>query len=149
MSEKSRKKGKFKAKGVSILNRKQSDPMSIKEFLEDSTPMDVLRAQNRKDTFAQDCKISKANDCQGFENLKINSFHDKGSQPERVVRLHVHIRKDLADKILETVFKRKRDNKIMRKDATQRIIIEQALEDYFEKNQTQMDTILIKRSIRK
>ena len=130
------KKGKFKSKGVSILNRKQSDPMSIKEFLEDSTPTDVLRAQNRKDTFAQECKISKANDCEEFKNLKINSFHDKGLQTEGVARLHVHIRKDLADKVLETVFKRKRDRKIMRKNATQRIIIEQALEDYFKKNQT-------------
>jgi hypothetical protein len=135
MSEERRKKGKFKAEGVSILNRKSSDPMSIKEFLKDSSPMDGLNSENCKDTFAQDCKISKANDCEEFESLKINRFHDKGAQSEGVTRLHVHIRKDLADKILETVFKRKRDRKIMRKDATQRIIIEQALEDYFKKNQ--------------
>jgi len=143
MREKSRKKGKFKSKGASIIKGKQSGLKSMKEFLEDSNRIAPSgrfntdsKPQNHKNTFAQDRIFSKANNDNPFENLKIENAHAKGSQPEGVARLHVHIRKDLADKVLETVFKRKRDRKIMRKDTTQRVIIEQALEDYFDKDHT-------------
>lgn len=143
MSAKIGQKGKFKSKGASILKGKQSGLKSMKEFLEDPNRIASSgrfntdsNTQNHKSTFAQDRIFSKANDDNPFENLKIENAHAKGSQPEGVARLHVHIRKDLADKILETVFRRKRNGKIRKKDATQRVIIEQALEDYFEKDHT-------------
>jgi len=142
MSGKVGQKGKFKAKGASILKGKPSGFKSMKEFLEDPSRIAASgfntnsKTQKHKNTFAQDRICSKANDDNPFENLKIENAHAKGSQPEGVARLHVHIRKDLADKILETVFKRKRNRKIRNKDATQRVIIEQALEDYFEKEHT-------------
>ena len=50
------------------------------------------------------------------------------------VRIHVHIRKALADRLLEETYQRKRSSRISKKEATQRAIIEQALEDYFSKN---------------
>ncbi|GBC64177.1 hypothetical protein DENIS_5195 [Desulfonema ishimotonii] len=49
-----------------------------------------------------------------------------------VVRIHVHIRQDLADKVLEAVFQRKRKKGTMKKEASQRAIIEEALELYFK-----------------
>ena len=51
--------------------------------------------------------------------------------PEKIERLHVHIRKDIADRLLEMVFKRKCDRKMKKHRATQRVIIEEALEEYF------------------
>jgi hypothetical protein len=46
------------------------------------------------------------------------------------------MRQDLVDKLLDAVFKRKRDPKVKNQNATQRAIIEEALENYFknEKN---------------
>ena len=54
-------------------------------------------------------------------------------EPEAVERIHVHIRKDLADKLIEMVYARKRDGKVKKRKASQRHIIEQALEEYFAK----------------
>jgi hypothetical protein len=50
-----------------------------------------------------------------------------------VTRLHVHIRKDLADALFQEVFRRKTDGSVPNKNSTQRVIIEQALEAYFNK----------------
>jgi hypothetical protein len=48
---------------------------------------------------------------------------------DKLERIHVQIRKDLADKLIEMVYVRKRQGK----KATQRHIIEQALKEYFAK----------------
>ncbi len=58
-------------------------------------------------------------------------FESNRPTSEKIERLHVHIRKDLADKLLEMVFKRKCDRKMKKHQATQRVIIEEALEEYF------------------
>ena len=52
----------------------------------------------------------------------------------RLVRIHVHIRKDLADRLIEEVYLRKRNSQINKKEATQRAIFEQALTDYFSQS---------------
>lgn len=49
-----------------------------------------------------------------------------------LTRLHIHVRKALADALLEEVFTRKRDPSVPNKLATQRVIIEQALETYLK-----------------
>ena len=51
--------------------------------------------------------------------------------PEAVERIHVHIRKDLADKLIEMVYARKREGKVKKRKASQRYIIEEALEAFF------------------
>lgn len=55
------------------------------------------------------------------------------TDPDDVTRLHVHIRRDLADRLFEEVFRRKRDRSLPNKNSTQRVIIEQALEAYFNR----------------
>jgi hypothetical protein len=47
--------------------------------------------------------------------------------------LHVQIRKNLADQLLERVFQLKREPGRKKKAASQRAIIEAALEAYFER----------------
>lgn len=48
-------------------------------------------------------------------------------------RLHVEIKQCLIDKLIESVYKRKTDPKIKKKKATQRAIIEESLELFFNK----------------
>ena len=52
-------------------------------------------------------------------------------------RLHIQIRQDLIEKLLNTVFERKRDPK--NRGASQRMVIEEALELFF-KNETKSPT---------
>ena len=56
------------------------------------------------------------------------------TQKEESGRLHVQIRQELLEKLLDTVFRRKRDRKIKNRSATQRAVIEEALETYFMRN---------------
>jgi hypothetical protein len=65
-----------------------------------------------------------------------NDKTPKTSKPQapRECRLHVQIRQDLVDKLLNEVFSRKRDPNIRNRDASQRAIIEEALEEYFIKS---------------
>ena len=106
---------KFKSKAKSIL---KNSPQSMKDFLENSTE-----------------NPNKTGDVQIHICAKpqIPTSPDADEPPQSTVRLHVHIRQDLADKLLELVFNRKRNHKI-KKEASQRAIIEEALEMYFEKN---------------
>ena len=48
-----------------------------------------------------------------------------------LARLHIQIRQHLVDRLVDEVFKRKRDPNISHRDATQRAIIEEALELFF------------------
>jgi hypothetical protein len=47
-------------------------------------------------------------------------------------RIHIHIRQDLANKVLDVVVQRKKDPKFSKREASQRAIIEEALEYYFK-----------------
>ena len=107
----------FKSKANSIL---QNSPQSMKEFLENSS-------ENRHEK--GDAQI---NEC--TEPQKTNSrYEDESAQS--TVRLHVHIKKDLADKLLELVFHRKKNhNHKTKKEASQRAIIEEALRMYFKED---------------
>jgi hypothetical protein len=69
---------------------------------------------------------------------QISSDENKNSvteniEPEAVERIHVQIRKDLADQLIEMVYARKREGKVKKREASQRYIIEQALKEYFAK----------------
>ena len=124
------KKDRFKLKGQSILN---SRPNSMKDFLEDQRD-----AQMHKDVIARLHKTTKP---QIHKSAKVQSRNYTESQsadgPERdndkLERIHVQIRKELADKLIEMVYVRKREGKLAKRKASQRQIIEQALEEYFAK----------------
>jgi len=98
---------KFKTKGASILK----GPSNIRDFINDSSGHKE-NTQIHKNTFPQ--------------------FHKAPAQHSKLGRLHLQIRQDLIDKLIDTVFRRKRDQKESNKKATQRAIIEEALENYFK-----------------
>jgi hypothetical protein len=145
------KKDRFKIKGQSILN--DSRPNSMKDFLEDqkdtqmhkdaiaqsqktskSQKHNPTNTQNPKDAFAQKHKYALA---QNRNYTNAQDSHKKSekndSVPEELERIHVQIRKDLADKLIEMVYAQKREGKLAKRKASQRHIIEQALKEYFEK----------------
>ena len=116
---------KFKEKGRSILKGNQSRPYSMEDFLKDSPEKYKKGTQIHNNTIPQLHKIT---------NPQIHSI--PAVQKEELGRLHIQIRQDLVDKLLDKVFKRKRDPKVNNRIASQRAIIEEALENYFknEKN---------------
>ncbi|CAB1059847.1 hypothetical protein D1BOALGB6SA_4612 [Olavius sp. associated proteobacterium Delta 1] len=139
------KKGKFKSKGADIL-KNQRHPGSMKDFLEDR-PLPGKSNQNQSGIDNELCKSSDAglienSNPQLQKSINFQTRNDAFDQinistnarKEETERFHLQIRKDLADKLYEAVFKRKRDQKNKgnkRKEATQRAIVEEALEKYF------------------
>ncbi len=123
-------KGRFKAMGAEILDSKQR-PGTMGDFLELNKKTDATVA---RDSHANVCMPNFAI----AQNRISPPTHPSALQPEinkseRVTRLHVHIRKDLADALFQEVFRRKTDGSLLNKNSTQRVIIEQALEAYFNK----------------
>ena len=116
---------KFKTKGVNILKGQQTKPNSMEDFLKDSPKEYENKSQIHNNTVPQIHKIT---------NPLIHSVLEV--KKEELGRLHIQIRRELVDKLLGTVFRRKRDPKVKNQNATQRAIIEEALENYFknEKN---------------
>lgn len=133
-------KGKFKSKGSDILKAKAS-PSSMNEFLEDNQKEDVQMqktsvAQLRNSTDTQTnnlTNVQNRNDAKTRNSPDENKSTAESVESEAVERIHVHIRKDLADKLIEMVYARKREGKVKKREASQRHIIEQALEEYFAK----------------
>ena len=138
------KKDRFKQKGESILN---SRPNSMKDFLEDqkdpqmhkdataqlhkTTEPQKHNCNNRLDASVQKHKYASAQN-RNYTNTQNPRKPNRDTGPERLERIHVQIRKDLADKLMAMVYTRKREGKSKRK-ASQRHIIEAALEEYFAK----------------
>ena len=60
----------------------------------------------------------------------IPQIHTKPDTHEALGRLHLQVRRDLSEKLLEAAFKRKRDPKFKGR-ASQRSVVEDALEQYF------------------
>ena len=139
MSKKNGREGKFKSKGISILKGSSAGPKSMTEFLAHPEEIDTLDHRRKvadvqkhngtpaqKHNFRQSGQPRIPEDSSSITNQLEDLDHNE------ITRIHVHIRKDLADKLVEAVFYRKRDRSCQRKDATQRVIIEQALETWFE-----------------
>ncbi len=126
MSETNGLKGKFKSKGASIL---KASPKSMKEFLNDGSNDEILENNTHihKNTIAQNHNsIEQQNEVGHYEESCNNS--------NEIARIHVHIRKELADKMFDLVFRRKRNRQYSKGTATQKAIIEEALEDFFTKH---------------
>jgi hypothetical protein len=151
MTGKTGKKGRFKSKGASILEGQGSVPMTMEEFLdgevgkgasEDVPKLEGRQTektgltQNRKSSNAQDHIRAEPHESNG-SNLRVAGTKEppsyKKTNAEHVERLHVQIRKDLADRLLEIAY-HMRSSGMKRREATQKAIIEAALEDYFRKN---------------
>ncbi len=103
--------GKFKTKGAKILSRDKLGPDSMKDFIEDN----ANRCGN-----TQEKNIEKSQTC-------------TNTHLHKTARLHIEIDKRLAGKLYEVVFRKKQAG-LMREKASQRAVIEQALEEYFQKH---------------
>ena len=99
----------FRAKGADILKDHVS---GISDFLGDSLSQRE-NPQLHKPTIPQ-----------------MHIDPDKTSTHEALGRLHLQVRRDLSEKLLDAVFKRKRDPKF-KGCASQRSVVEDALDQYF------------------
>jgi hypothetical protein len=117
---------KFKSKGMVILNDFGRRPNSVEEFLEETIEGSDNNTQLQENTTAP---IYRSSDSQlpQITNQQYSSITDKAV----LGRLHIEIRQDLVEKLLELVYQRKKDPNKRGKGATQRAIIEEALEQYF------------------
>ena len=119
----------FRAKGSNILN---DQPFGIGDFLNDLPPRRVNTDMHRR-TILQ---IRKPTIPQMDTSTVVAKQGEKvGRSPnignETLGRLHLQIRQDLIEKLLDAVFERKRDPRFRGREATQRSVIEDALEHYF------------------
>ena len=120
MTGKNRTAGKFKSKAAIILSNKKSRPDSMEDFLKDTQKHQHIDAQLHETANPQNHNCTNEHSPQTTKTPK-----------EELGRLHIQIRQDLIEKLLEAVFKRKRDRKIKNRSATQKAVIEEALEKYF------------------
>ena len=108
----------FKAKGAEILK-----PKSMEGFIKDSQITQMHKTANPQNHIL-------------CEKNTDRTLHEKIPETyKKSGRLHIQIRQDLIDRLLETVFKRKRDPKTANRAASQRAIVEEALERYFKNHE--------------
>ncbi len=100
---------KFRIKGTNILRDK---PNGIGDFLDDSS--------------RQGKNIHLHNSTKPRKPISKDPKDELG-------RLHIQIKQDLIDKLIEAVYNRKADPEIKKKSATQRAVVEEALEFFFQK----------------
>jgi hypothetical protein len=116
--------GKFRQKGNSLLMDIKS-PSCMKDFLNDVQDPTLFKKNNN---MLPEKEIHKPASTQNHINPE-----------EQLERLHIQIRKGLSDKLIELVYKRKRNPEISRNKSTQRAIIEESLEEYFSRHVTQFE----------
>ena len=133
-----RKKGEFKSKGAQILAAGKR-PDNMGDFLELNPKTDATVARDTranapilKSANAQSCISPPPPPLVRPPKTHQADPSDTSDGSKTVTRLHVHIRKDLADALFQEVFRRKTDASVSSKKATQRVIIEQALEGYLK-----------------
>ena len=116
------KADKFRIKGSNIL---KDQPFGIGTFLNDLSSENG-NAQIHKTTIPQKSTTT----ARLIQDKTVDQ--SPNVKKEALGRLHLQIRQDLMEKLLEVVFKRKRDANLKGRDATQRSVIEEALEYYFK-----------------
>ena len=118
---------KFKNKGRAILGGREPLPSSVEDFIKDETETsDPAAATKYTNTHL------RASSQIPSQTTISQSQDPPKPDMEPLGRLHIEIRQDLMDQLLELVFQRKRDPYIKGRAATQRGIIEEALQHYFE-----------------
>ena len=116
--------GRFRQKGNSLLMDIKS-PSCMRDFLNGGQDPTLL---NRNNNMTPENELHKSVSTQNHINPE-----------EQLERLHIQIRKGLSDKLIELVYKRKRNPEISRNKSTQRAIIEESLEEYFVRHATQFE----------
>lgn len=114
MNSKTEKKGRFKSKGAEILG--QNAPSSVESFLNDSNGSES-NPQSRQLSIPQN----------------LNSPNEPLKSSNSLGRLHIEVRLDIAQRLMQCVFQRKCDPQLKGR-ATQRAVIEEALEEYFRRH---------------
>jgi len=112
MPSQKRKIDQFRSAGKNILADGDTPPNSVEDFLNDDIPSAYLH----KSPIPQ---IQRSSNGQNLNQ-------------DNLGRIHIQIRKDLAVALWGLVFERKSDPYIKGRKATQRAIIEEALESYFK-----------------
>jgi hypothetical protein len=120
---------KFKIEGKAILNGKKPLPNSVKDFIRDAAgaPDQLGGMYKTTNTHLHDSRKPQPPKSTKGQNQDLST-----PDAEPLGRLHIEIRQDLMDELLGMVFQRKRDPYIKGRAATQRGIIEEALQHYFE-----------------
>jgi len=85
---------------------------------------EILKPHNMED-FIKDPQITQIHKTTNAQNHILFVPNSEKSAPKKLGRLHIQIRQDLLDRLLETVFKRKRDPQ--KGSASQRAIIEETM----------------------
>jgi len=106
----------FKDKATAMI---KSSPQSMKDLLENNSKSSIS---------STDGQIHKN------PNKKIHKSRKNSDQTIKFARFHVHIRQEIADKVFEAVFVRKKNKEKIKKEASQRAIIEEALELHFNED---------------
>ena len=112
MKTKNKKHNQFKSKGTEILT--QNAPTSVEGFIKESVNSSTTDPQMIKPADPKIHKLSNA-------------------VPTNLGRLHIEIRYDLLQQLMQCVYQRKCDPQFKGR-STQRAVIEEALEAYFHKN---------------
>ena len=99
-------KNQFKEKAKQIIC---SSPQSIKELLENKPP---------------------SPEKEKFDDPEKPTFPINENKPVDYTRVHIHIRQDLYNKVLDLALKRKKDRTTTARKASHRAIIEEALENF-------------------
>ena len=107
----------FKAKGAEILK-----PHNMQDLI--NNPQTT---QLHKTTNAQ-------NHIPGVPDSEEAPVQKPSQEQEKLGRLHIQIRQDLIDRLLDMVFKRKRAPGATKRTASQRAIVEEALEQFLKAN---------------
>lgn len=114
--------GRFKSAGSRIIGSRGAAPANMVEFLNDQ----LGEGANPEERNGADVQMHKSTD---------NNQTTPTPSNDTTVRIHVHIEKPIADRLFETVYRRKRDRATGDAPVTQRIIIEEALIEFFNKNE--------------
>lgn len=115
MKPNTEKSGRFRSTGAEILTR--NAPASVESFLKDSVKPSKGEPQTIKPAHPQ------------FHN---SSIVDPESPPQ-LGRLHIEVRLELVQQLMQHVYQRKCDLQLKGR-ATQRAVIEEALEEYFRRH---------------
>ena len=118
---------RFKNKGRAILGSREPLPSSVEDFIKDETETSDPAATTKYTN-----THLRASSQISSQSIESQSQDQPKPDMEPLGRLHIEIRQDLMDELLGLVFQRKRDPYIKGRAATQRGIIEEALQHYFE-----------------
>jgi len=135
-----RKNNTFRSKGAEILaHRKGLDNMG--DFLELNKKTDVTVTQKKRPNAPiPESAIAQSRNVPPTHPRQASKLSNRYIDTVEVTRLHVHIRRDLADRLFEEVFSRKWDRSVPNKFATQRVVIEHALDAYFKDRNVSHET---------